>query len=53
MHRLGGEYAELARFPGDHEIVWDLMRDVWERVTAQTHARIEMMEGDAEDEDES
>ena len=41
LAQLGEEHAELARFPGDHELVWRHMEALWEAQTSELHRRID------------
>lgn len=41
LAQLGGEYRELARFPGDHELVWRHMEALWEAQSQELHRRID------------
>ena len=41
--QLGGEHASLARFPGDHEVVWEHMADIWTRQSEELHKRIDTL----------
>ena len=43
MAQLGGEHVELARFPGDHELVWGQIEELWERQSAELHKRIDTL----------
>jgi len=40
IHQLGGEYEDLATFPGAHDVVWEQMEEVWRDQLVQLHQRI-------------
>jgi len=40
MHQLGGEYEALAKFPGSHDVLWELMEEVWKDQVTQLNQRI-------------
>ena len=44
LKQLGGEHAALARFPGDHEVVWKHMQDIWSKQSEELHRRIDLLE---------
>ena len=44
LAQLGGEHAALACFPGDHEVVWELMEELWTRQSEELHRRIDMLD---------
>jgi len=47
LRGLGGEHEALSLFPGDHKVVWEQMREVWEKQSEELEARIELLgEGD-------
>ena len=41
LAQLGGEFRELARFPGDHELIWSHMEALWEAQSEELHRRID------------
>ena len=43
MRQLGGEHEHLARFPGDHEIVWQHMEQLWTQQSEELHRRIDAL----------
>ena len=43
---LGGEFEELAAFPGDHAAVWSVMREVSEQQERDLHKRLSMRPDD-------
>ena len=43
MRQLGGEYEHFARFPGDHEIVWQHMEQLWIQQSDELHRRIDAL----------
>ena len=51
MRQLGGEHVDLARFPGDHELVWEHMEQMWMRQSEELHKRIDMLEPKDKDRD--
>ena len=51
MSQLGGEHVDLARFPGDHELVWEHMEQMWMRQSEELHKRIDMLEPKDKDRD--
>ena len=44
LTQLGGEHESLARFPGDHEVVWEHMSDIWTRQSEELHKRIDALD---------
>ena len=49
---LGGEFEELAAFPGDHAAVWKVMKEVKEQQERDLHKRLARMGQDTEAEPE-
>ena len=45
MAGLGGEFEELADFPGDHMAVWAVMREVSEQHERDLHKRLSLRPG--------
>ena len=43
---LGGEFEELAAFPGDHAAVWSVMREVSEQQERDLHKRLARLRSD-------
>ena len=43
MRQLGGEHEHLARFPGDHTIVWQHMEQLWTRQSEELLRRIDAL----------
>ena len=43
MRQLGGEYAALSRFPGDHELIFKHMEQLWDEQNSLLHRRIDML----------
>ena len=43
LRQLGGEYEHLARFPGNHEIVWQYMEQLWIQQSDELHRRIDAL----------
>jgi putative AlgH/UPF0301 family transcriptional regulator len=43
MTQLGGEHEQLARFPGEHEVVWAHMEQLWTRQSEELHRRIDLL----------
>ena len=43
---LGGEFEELAAFPGDHAAVWSVMREVSEQQERDLHECLAMRPDD-------
>ena len=41
---LAAPRAALARFPGDHEVVWAHMSDIWTRQSEELHKRIDALD---------
>ena len=44
LAQLGAEHAKLARFPGDHEVVWRHMEALWKRQSEELHRRIDLLQ---------
>jgi hypothetical protein len=43
MAQLGGEHVSLSRFPGEHAVVWEHMREIWERQSDCLRRRIDLL----------
>lgn len=43
MRQLGGEHEALARFPGDHELIFQHMELLWDDQNRLLHERIDML----------
>jgi len=44
MNQLGGEHVQLARFPGEHAIVWEHMQEIWQQQTDCLQRRIDLLD---------
>jgi len=44
MSQLGGEHVQLARFPGEHAIVWEHMQEIWQQQTDCLQRRIDLLD---------
>lgn len=43
MRQLGGEHAELARFPGDPDVIYEHVGELWERQASELSRRIDLL----------
>jgi len=46
LAQLGGEFAALARFPDDHQLVWQHAQETWERHLDDLQRRAELLQDD-------